>query len=357
MKKILTVLGARPQFIKAARVSHVIREKYKDHFREVIVHTGQHYDRNMSDVFFEEMKIPQPDHFLNLEKGLHHGAMTAAMLTQLENLLEQERPNIVLIYGDTNSTLAGALAASKLNIPVAHVEAGLRSFNRRMPEEINRIVADHVSTILFPPTEHSRKQLAKEGITQNVHVVGDVMYDAVLFYKQYATRPKTMEQLPENFYLVTCHRQENTDCRKSLVNIFEALQELSSKYPIVFPLHPRTKKYIDRYGISAEGIHLIRPTKYFEMLYLLEHAKVVLTDSGGLQKEAYYFKRPVVIMREETEWQELVDSGIAKIAGADREKIIQAVGDFEDISSFPPHLYGDGKTGEKIVQIIYDKLS
>ena len=356
MKKILTILGARPQFIKAATISRIIKQQYSQSLSEVIVHTGQHYDSNMSDVFFKEMKIPPPNHCLDIKKDSSHGEMTAEILIKLEKLIKQESPQMVLVYGDTNSTLAGTLAAAKLNIPVAHIEAGLRSFNRKMPEEINRIVTDHVSHILFPPTDSSCNQLAKEGIVENVHVVGDIMYDAVLFYKEFAIKPKEIKDLPPTFFLVTCHRQENTDDRENLINIFNALKTLSLEHPVIFPLHPRTKKYIEKYEISTKEIHIINPISYFEMLYLLKRTKMVLTDSGGFQKEAYYFKKPVVIMRDETEWVELVDNKIAKITGACKNKILQAVDDLSDLKTYPKNLYGDGKAGQKIMDIIYDKL-
>ena len=357
MNKILTIIGTRPQFIKAAIISRVIKQKYKQYLNEVIVHTGQHYDNNMSDIFFDEMNIPKPDYYLDIKKNASHGEMTGEIMIKLEQLIKKETPDMVLVYGDTNSTLAGALTASKLNIPVAHIEAGLRSYNRQMPEEINRIVTDHVSQILFPPTDLSKKQLAKEGVIDNVFVVGDVMYDAALFYKKYAVKPAAIKDLPQTFYLATCHRQENTDNKQNLVNIFNALKILSREIPVIIPLHPRTKKYVNEYEISTDGVCIIEPIGYLEMLYLLEHAKMVLTDSGGFQKEAYYFSRPVVIMRNETEWVELVDNGVGQIAGADTNKIVQVVKYLANINFFPANLYGDGKAGEKIVEIIYDKLS
>ena len=353
MKKILTIVGARPQFIKAATISRVIREQYADKIEEKIVHTGQHYDINMSDIFFEEMQIPKPHYRLSVG-GKFHGEMTGEMLIELEKLMIKEQPDIVLVYGDTNSTLAGALAASKLHIPVAHVEAGLRSFNKKMPEEINRIMTDHVSSILFPPTEISKKQLAKETITKNVYTVGDVMYDAALFYKKISTTSEAIKKLPDEFYLVTCHRQENTDDKQNLIGIFDALKELSKELPVVLPLHPRTKKYLEEYNISTEEIILIEPVGYFDMLFLLEKAKMVLTDSGGLQKEAYYFEKPVVIMRDQTEWVELVENGIGKITGSNKIKILNAVKELLGVKKFPKNIYGDGRAAEKIVEKIFE---
>ncbi len=356
MKKILTVVGARPQFIKAATISRIIKEQYADSIEEIIVHTGQHYDQNMSDIFFKEMQIPSPTHSLNIG-GKSHGEMTGEMLIKMEALLLQEKPDIVLVYGDTNSTLAGALAASKLHIPVAHVEAGMRAFNKRIPEEVNRVLTDHITSHFFCTTDEPANNLRNEGLNKGIHIVGDVMYDAVLFYRKIMKPTAIVQSLPKDFYLVTTHRQENTDIKENLSAIFKALTELSKQKIVVFPMHPRTRKYIDNYGITIpEGITLLDPVGYFDMLYLLENASLVLTDSGGLQKEAYYFNKPAVIMRDQTEWTELVENDVAKLTGADTDKILDAVNKLKGITAFPKNLYGDGHAAEKIVKILSAQL-
>ncbi len=351
MKKILTVIGARPQFIKAATISRVIAQYHSDKIKELILHTGQHYDQNMSDIFFDEMNIPKPDFHLNIG-GSTHGEMTGSMLTELEKIMLQEKPNLVLIYGDTNSTLAAALSAAKLHIPVAHVEAGMRSHNKKMPEEINRVLSDHVSTLLFCPTEVSANNLKKESIEDNIYIVGDVMYDAVLFYNKNSKPSPIVSDIEPGFYLATCHRQENTDSKENLVQIFKALTELSKKKNVVLPLHPRTKKYIEKYGIDTSGLTLIPPVGYFDILNLLKKASMVLTDSGGLQKEAYYFKKPVIILREETEWTELVDNQVGILSGANYEKIISSELELSNLTSFPKNLYGDGNSAKLIMEHI-----
>ncbi|MBE9504353.1 MAG: UDP-N-acetylglucosamine 2-epimerase (non-hydrolyzing), partial [Proteobacteria bacterium] len=330
--KIVTIIGARPQFIKAAPVSRAIAEHNKlvigQLITEVIVHTGQHYDRNMSDVFFEEMHIPKPNYLLDIH-GLSHGAMTGQMLEKIEEVLMNEKPDMVLVYGDTNTTLASALAAAKLHIPVAHVEAGLRSFNRRMPEETNRVLTDHVSTILFCPTKQATENLKAEGIVdsntehelsamscklpQKVALVGDVMLDAALYHKQYAKKPRF--DLPEEFILATIHRAENTDNAERLKSIFRAFEKICQEIPIILPLHPRTRKEIDAHDFlftnndsqfthNTSRFMLIDPVSYLEMIYLLERCSLVMTDSGGLQKEAFFFQKPCVTLRDETEWVE-----------------------------------------------------
>jgi UDP-GlcNAc3NAcA epimerase len=349
--KIITIIGARPQFIKAAIVSRAING-VKD-IQEVIVHTGQHFDENMSDIFFEEMGIPRPDYNLNIN-GLGHGAMTGKMLEKIEEVLLKEEPDWVLVYGDTNSTLAGALAAKKLHIKVAHVEAGLRSFNMKMPEEINRILTDRISDILFCPTDEAIKNLESEGynnINCMVINVGDVTYDAALFYADIAKKPKV--KLPENYILCTIHRAENTDNPISLKSIFDALEEIASETTIVMPLHPRTKNKLDAllYDFNSSKIQFIEPVGYLEMVYLLKNCELVMTDSGGLQKEAYFFAKHCLTLREETEWVELVENGFNLICGNNNKNIIRAYQNvkYNTNSNFDMGFYGNGHAGEKIV--------
>jgi UDP-GlcNAc3NAcA epimerase len=347
--KIITVIGARPQFIKAAAVSRSIN-KHKN-INEVIVHTGQHFDKNMSDIFFEEMSIPKPNYNLEIN-SLSHGAMTGRMLEGLENIFIEEKPDFVLVYGDTNSTIAGALAAKKLNIKVAHVEAGLRSFNMNMPEEINRILTDRISDILFCPTDTAIENLKQEGFGNFQSTIvksGDVMYDAALFYKERARKPQV--DLPEDFILATIHRQENTDNLSRLQNIFKALDFISSQTKIVIPLHPRTKKKLNTANIIPENIIFIEPVGYLEMIWLITHSKLVMTDSGGLQKEAYFFEKPCITLRYETEWVELVKNGFNILAGAEYEKIIASYSQFLKTKPvFDKKLYGEGNASEIIVE-------
>jgi UDP-GlcNAc3NAcA epimerase len=310
--KIVTVVGARPQFIKAAAISRVIRDDYAGKIEEVLVHTGQHYDENMSKVFFEELDIPQPRYNLEISGG-QHGAMTGRMLEAVENVLLQEKPDWVLIYGDTNSTLAGALAAAKLHIPVAHVEAGLRSFNMRMPEEINRILADRVSSLLFCPTETAVNNLKLEGVSQGVHNVGDVMYDVALFYRDRARQQsrvlQTLGVSSGGFALATCHRAENTDDPQRLGEILSALAEVAGQMPLVLPLHPRTRKLVGEYGLSQhlKALIVTEPLPFLDMVALEQAARIILTDSGGVQKEAFFYGVPCITMRDETEWVETVE--------------------------------------------------
>ena len=311
MTRVLTILGARPQFIKAAPVSRAFAEAG---IEEAIVHTGQHHDQGMSDIFFEELEIPKPAHHLGIHGG-GHGAMTGAMLQALEPLMESEKPDWVVVYGDTNSTLAGALAASKLHIPVAHVEAGLRSFNRRMPEEQNRIVADHLADLLFTPTDTATARLREEGIpTERIHQVGDVMYDAALYYGRLADeRSEVLARhgLASGHYtLATVHRAENTDDPERLRAIMEGLDEVAREtMPVVLPLHPRTRAAMEREEIQPNAIRMIEPVGYLDMVALERHAAVIATDSGGVQKEAYFHGVPCVTLRDETEWVELVEAG------------------------------------------------
>ena len=349
--KIVTVIGARPQFIKAAVVSRAIAA-YKD-IKEVIVHTGQHFDANMSDIFFEEMCIPKPDYNLNVN-GLGHGAMTGQMLEKIETVLLQEKPDWVLVYGDTNSTIAGALAAKKLHIKVAHVEAGLRSFNMDMPEEINRILTDRISDILFCPTETAVNNLKKEGYENiNCRIIrnGDVMQDAALFYAGRAVRPKA--DIPEDFVLCTVHRAENTDEPERLRNIFSALEEISKRCRVVLPLHPRTKGKLSAIGYDTNNSHIlfIEPVGYLEMVWMLKHCRLVMTDSGGLQKEAYFFDKYCITLRDETEWTELVESGYNFLAGSDKTRVsavFEQLYSKESISCRRP-LYGKGDAGMIVV--------
>jgi UDP-GlcNAc3NAcA epimerase len=350
MKKIFTVVGARPQFIKAAVVSRAIRAAGS--MQEYILHTGQHYDDNMSDIFFREMSIPLPD-FRHALQHKTHGSMTGEMLTVIEEQLVAQKPDTVLIYGDTNSTLAAALAASKLHIPVAHVEAGMRSFDKRIPEEINRIVSDHVSDYLFCTTDEPSNNLRREGIdTQKIHTVGDVMYDAVLYYQQQAQKSDLIRAISAPFYLATIHRQENTNDIAKLKDILHALQELSRAYPVILPLHPRTKHLIDENNINTTGIQVLPPLGYFDILCLLKESLCVITDSGGLQREAYYMSKPCVVVRDVTEWKELVEVGVAIVTGTDQAKILNAVKTLSTLNQFPIGLYGNGHAGEKIAAIL-----
>jgi UDP-GlcNAc3NAcA epimerase len=354
MKKIVTVIGARPQFIKAAAVSHAISEA--GGFKEVIVHTGQHFDHNMSKVFFDQMGIPKPAYNLDIH-SLSHGAMTGGMLRGVEEVLIKERPDWLMVYGDTNSTLAGALAAVKLGIPVAHVEAGLRSFNMAMPEEINRILTDRISSMLFCPTLTAMQNLVKEGFEgfqSSMVLTGDVMYDAMLFFREKATSPERVK-LPKHFVIATVHRAENTDDPDRLQNIIEAINEMANHQAVVFPVHPRTAKLMSSQEISALSPRVIRtePLGYLEMLYLLERCSMVLTDSGGLQKEAYFFGKPCITVRDETEWTELIAPGYNRLCGSDKEKILAAFDDFKTARiEFREGLYGTGNAGSTIVQAL-----
>jgi UDP-GlcNAc3NAcA epimerase len=357
--KIVTVVGARPQFIKAAAVSRVIRNETPARIDEVIVHTGQHFDDNMSKVFFDELEIPQPHHQLQIAGG-SHGEMTGRMLEQLEKVLQAERPDWVLVYGDTNSTLAGALAAVKLHQKVAHVEAGLRSFNMRMPEEINRIVADRISTLLFCPTETAVTNLRSEGIADGVHLCGDVMFDVSLFYRDRAReRSVILRKLGvegQRFALATCHRAENTDDRHRLDAILLALQDISATLPVVLPLHPRTDKMISEFGLTSrlDGLTVVEPQPFLDMIALEQAAAVILTDSGGVQKEAFFFDVPCVTLRDETEWVETVEAGANVIAGTDRDRIVAralgAVDAGKRRGQAQP--YGDGHAAQHIIDCL-----
>ncbi len=361
--RITTVVGARPQFVKAAAVSRAVAEANRSGgdvgIDEQIIHTGQHYDENMSKVFFDELAIPRPA--MNLEVGSGpHGKQTAAMLERLEQVLVDDRPDWVLLYGDTNSTLAGALAAAKLHVPVAHVEAGLRSYDRRMPEEINRVLTDHVSTLLMCPTRGAVKNLDKEGVADGVHLVGDVMYDSVLFNAAMAEQRSTiladLGLAPKAYYLATIHRAENTDDPERLGGILSALSQLDR--PIVLPMHPRTRNTLGRQAGSLGGsVRVIDPVAYLDMLTLERNARLVLTDSGGVQKEAYWSGVPCVTLRDSTEWVELVEIGCNRLTGADADRILSAVADFEAVDASLPSgqrtdLYGNGRSSQRIVGLL-----
>ena len=346
--KVVTVVGARPQFIKCAPVSRALRKVAI----EVLVHTGQHYDDTMSEVFFRELAIPRPDYNLGVGSG-PHGEQTGEMLKRIEAVLLTEKPDHVVVYGDTNSTLAGALAAAKLHIPVAHVEAGLRSFNRRMPEEMNRILTDHISDFLFCPTETAVKNLEREGVTQGVHLVGDVMYDAVLCNVHHAEeRSHIIEKLqlrPKGYALGTVHRAENTDDRDRLRSVFQGFARIvRTGLPVIVPLHPRTRKQVASAGLSCHEIRMIEPVSYLDMLLLEKQAQVILTDSGGVQKEAYWLGVPCITLREETEWVETVASGWNVLVGCDPDRIAEAVRQARP-DKCHPSLYGDGGAAERIV--------
>lgn len=357
--KIMTVVGARPQFIKVAAVSRVLRGV--GHVREVIVHTGQHYDANMSDVFFNELDLPAPDYRLAIGSG-GHGAQTGRMLELIEPVIMEESPDLVLVYGDTNSTLAGALAAAKLHVPVAHVEAGLRSFNRRMPEEINRIITDHLSDILFTPTQAAVNNLRHEGIeSERVHAVGDVMYDAALYFGDKAEREsRAFSQLnlsKGGYILATIHRAENTDDPHRLEAIFSGLAQVAKWIPIIMPLHPRTRAALKRVQTPSNYLSAIRtidPVGYLDMVMLEKGARLVVTDSGGVQKEAFFHRVPCITLRHETEWVELVELGWNRLAAPmSAEAIVNEVlGALESEPGAKPPvgLYGGGTAANRIVK-------
>lgn len=355
MKKIVTILGARPQFVKAAVLSRIILQN-KD-IEEVIVHTGQHYDSNMSAVFFDDMDIPKPKYNLAIN-GLNHGAMTGQMLEKIEAVLQKEQPQAVIVYGDTNSTIAGALAAKKLHIKVVHVEAGLRSFNMKMPEEINRILTDRIADLLLCPTQKAMDNLKNEGFDNfesRFVNCGDIMKEAVSYYGAQISEKSTilndLKLTDNNFVLATIHRPENTDDELKLKSIFKAFDTINKEVKVVLPLHPRTKKYLEKYNIKT-NILFINPVGYFDMLALQKASKLIVTDSGGLQKEAYFNKKFGVIVRTETEWVELVENGYAKVVGSDYNKIMGAFNYFKDTKKpFDLPLYGTA-----VGQTIYDEI-
>lgn len=377
MKKIITIIGARPQIIKAAAISRAIREHFPQSLKEIIVHTGQHYDQNMSEIFFEEMGIPAPDYNLAVGSG-NHGAQTAKMIDGIEQIILKEHPNAVLLYGDTNSTLAGAVAASKLHIPVVHVEAGLRSYNKSMPEEINRIMCDHASTLLFSPTQQGMHNLAKEGFdlqrsapysadAPGIFHCGDIMLDNSLYYaNQVSSKAGYLEQLglqKNNFILVTVHRDHNTDVAERLSNIVRALVDIAkqSGQSIVLPLHPRTRKKLteldggkwDTLLRENTAIQIIEPASFLEMIALESNCSFIVTDSGGVQKEAFFFQKPCVILRPQTEWVEIVSNGNAQLADADYNRIMKGYEELSKKTDFTwPALFGDGKAAQFICQQI-----
>ena len=378
--KIVTVIGARPQIIKAAALSRAIRNHYANQIQEVIVHTGQHYDDNMSQVFFDELQIPRPDYNLHVGSA-SHGVQTARMTEGIEALLMKEQPDFIVLYGDTNSTLAGAVAAAKIHVPIVHIEAGLRSFNKSMPEEINRIVCDHCSTLLFTPTKAGLENLKREGFPMDndrpytidnpkVYHCGDIMYDNSLHFADIAEQKtdiiQRLELIGKPFILATIHRDSNTDHSERLSAIFKALIQLSNECPIVLPLHPRTNKLLktnldealQKQIFDNPNIKLIPPASFLEMIALERHAQLVMTDSGGVQKESYFFQKPCIILRPETEWVEIVETGNAILADADMHRILEA---WEHFKSNPPttfpEIFGDGHAAEFMLdKIISSKV-
>lgn len=356
--KIVTVVGARPQFIKAAALSHAIGKQ--NDISEIIVHTGQHFDENMSDIFFNQMGIPRPDYRFNIN-GLNHGAMTGQMLEAIEEVLVKEQPDYLLVYGDTNSTLAGALAAKKLHIKVVHVEAGLRSFNMKMPEEINRILTDRISDVLFCPTQTAIDNLKTEGFDNfdcEIYNTGDIMYDSMLLFQQQAETFGSISNQYKNkqFALCTIHRAENTDDEIKLRGIVDALNAISAHFDVITPLHPRTRAKLSSMGIELKTT-ITDPLGYFDMLNLLKQCTLVLTDSGGLQKEAYFNNKYCITLREQTEWVELTENGYNTLVGTDTEKIIKAFDNYKNKAfNNQHHLYGDGNCATLILEALTTHL-
>jgi UDP-GlcNAc3NAcA epimerase len=381
VKKIITIIGARPQIIKASAISRAIKNSFADKIEEIIVHTGQHYDENMSEIFFTEMDIPKPKYNLSVGSA-SHGVQTADILKGIEQIIRDEKADVLLIYGDTNSTLAGALAASKILIPVIHIEAGLRSYNKSMPEEINRIVSDHVSTLLFCPTKTAIKNLEKEGFSMDlenkasidnphVYLCGDIMFDNSLFFSELSARnSQILEELnlKENEYiLTTIHRNANTDDVANINSIFSALLEIQkkSKLKIVLPLHPRTKKMMQdllnkelfEEIKTNERFVIIDPAGFLDIIALEKNARLIVTDSGGLQKEAFFFQKPCVILRPQTEWIEIVENGNAILTDANFDKIMEATEILLNKNDFTfPSLFGDGKASEFILEKICENI-
>ena len=380
-KKIITIVGARPQIIKASAISRAIRLFYKEEIEEIIVHTGQHYDQNMSQIFFEELGIPEPSFNINVGSG-RHGQQTAKMIDGIEEILIKEQPDSVILYGDTNSTIAGALAASKIHIPIVHIEAGLRSFNKKMPEEINRIACDHMSSLLFSPTKQGIKNLQKEGFKlkqegkatmdePNMYHCGDIMLDNSMYFgKSGNGTPPLMNSLglkANEFILCTIHRDSNTDIEANLISILDALLSCQeeTQMKIVLPLHPRTKNKIEQLNehdsverfLNNPNITILPPAGFNDIIILEKNSKLIVTDSGGLQKEAYFFKKPCVILREQTEWVEIVENGNAILTGADNSKIKKAVSTLLAKQNFTyPPLFGDGQAGKFICSKILSDL-
>lgn len=361
--KIVTIVGARPQFIKAAAVSRKLRQEHE----EILVHTGQHYDANMSDIFFEELQIPKPDINLGVGSG-SHARQTADMMVGIEEILQKEAPDYMMVYGDTNSTLAGALAASKIHIPIIHVEAGLRSFNMNMPEEINRILTDRISTLLFCPTETAVKNLRNEGITSRIYNIGDVMCDAVLFYSKemekqsrdiWFSRLRKIQGVHEpinKWYLATIHRAENTDSAEKVAEILSAFEQL--EYPVIFPVHPRTRGLVDQLykNNNYKNLLLVEPMGYLDMLYFAKNAVKIVTDSGGLQKEAYILGTPCITVREQTEWVETMSGNCNILTQPQKWEIVEKVENIEvDINS-RKNYYGNGDAADKLCRILRGNL-
>ncbi len=350
--KIASVVGVRPQFVKASVVSRELRKRHE----EILIHTGQHYDYEMNKIFFEELCIPEPDYYLGVGSG-SHGFQTGEMLRKIEEIFLREKPDLVLTYGDTNSTLAGALAASKLGIKSAHVEAGLRSFDRSMPEEINRILTDHCSDILFCPTQNAVDNLKKEGIAENVFLTGDVMVDSLFFNKEIAEKKsqilKNLNLNSKEYLVATIHRASNTDNKENLKNIVDALSEANET--IVFPVHPRTEKLLLKYGLYDQlkaSVNMIEPLGFLDFIKLMNHAKMILTDSGGVQKEAYILEVPCVTLRENTEWVETIEDGWNILVGSSKEKILEMINDFYPSIQTHGNRFGTGNASYRIVSEI-----
>jgi UDP-GlcNAc3NAcA epimerase len=380
-KRIITIIGARPQIIKSSALSRAIRNSFSDKIEEIIVHTGQHYDENMSNVFFEEMEIPKPNYNLKVGSG-SHGSQTAKMIEGLEEIFLDEKPNAIVIYGDTNSTIAGAIAAAKIHIPIIHIEAGLRSFNKSMPEEINRISADHMSTLLFSPTKTGISNLEKEGFSleikskakidrPNVYLCGDIMYDNSLYFSSISNEKSTiLNNLGlegEDYILCTIHRDSNTDIPQNLNAVFKALVNIQEKsgLKIILPIHPRTKGKMNdllELGLkekldSNSNFLIIPPAGFLDIIALEKNARIVITDSGGLQKEAFFFEKPCVILREQTEWVEIVENGNAILAGSNYDKIVSAFDELINRNDFTfPQFYGDGQAAHFICDKIVEEI-
>jgi len=380
-KKIISIIGARPQIIKSSAISRAIRTKFQNEIEELIVHTGQHYDENMSEVFFEELQIPKPHFNLNVGSG-SHGAQTAKMIEGLENIFLAEKPDAVVVYGDTNSTIAGGLAAAKIHIPIVHIEAGLRSFNKAMPEEINRIACDHFSTLLFTPTVTGLENLRKEGFSTtinskatidlpNVYLCGDIMYDNSMYFSEISDEKSTIlknnDLSKDNYVLCTIHRDSNTDIAANLNSIFRALIHISESksLKIVLPIHPRTKgkmeelmdKELLQKLTNSGSILIIPPAGFLDIIALEKNARIIISDSGGLQKESFFFQKPCIILREQTEWIEIVENGNALLAGSDFDKIIDSFNLLYNKTNYSyPAFYGDGDAASFICQKIVENL-
>lgn len=379
--KIISIVGARPQFIKAAAICRAVKNSFEDSLDHLIVHTGQHYDENMSGIFFDELEIPHPDYNLEIGSG-SHGYQVAEMTRGIEEILFKEKPGLVIVYGDTNSTLAGALAASKIHIPVAHIEAGLRSFNKSMPEEINRVMTDHVSTFLFTPTKAGIENLAAEGFRTGktppftidnpaVFHCGDVMYDNTLYYSRVAEKKsailKNLDINGKDFVLVTIHRENNTDSVERLTQIIRTVDEISTEYSMkcILPMHPRTKKILDQVKIGSSFLKdtlnplfiITSPLSYFDTVVLEKNCRMIITDSGGVQKESFFFRKPCLVLRPESEWKELIELGTAKLVDADPERITDSFIEYyhHPPVNFPP-VYGDGRSSEFILGEILNFL-